>query len=87
MEAWSPRTNSYNLYYLMTTVIGKWTGLVTTTRITHASPAAAYGHSPWRFWETDASIDANCQGKIDDLAKQLLVDNRYIRVSQNVIIS
>ena len=32
------------------------TGTVTTTRITHATPAATYGHLPERDWEVDAEI-------------------------------
>jgi alkaline phosphatase len=34
-------------------VAGKATGLVTTTRITHATPAALYAHSADRYWESD----------------------------------
>lgn len=30
---------------------GKRTGFVTTTRVTHATPAALYAHTPHRFWE------------------------------------
>jgi alkaline phosphatase len=52
---------------------GLATGLVTTTRITHATPAATYAHSPERDWESDANmsaeaIAAGCQ----DIAAQLL---------------
>ena len=32
------------------------TGLVTTTRLTHATPAAAYAHVPDRDWEADADM-------------------------------
>jgi alkaline phosphatase len=31
--------------------LGKKTGIITTTRITHATPAAAYAHVPERDWE------------------------------------
>lgn len=52
---------------------GLATGFVTTTRITHATPAATYAHSPERDWESDANmsaeaIAAGCQ----DIAAQLL---------------
>ena len=52
---------------------GLSTGVVTTTRITHASPAAAYAHSPDRNWEGDAYMpqeakDAGCV----DIAQQLI---------------
>ena len=32
---------------------GMSTGIVSTTRITHATPACAYAHSPDRHWEND----------------------------------
>lgn len=32
---------------------GKSVGLVTTTRVTHATPATLYAHSPNRKWESD----------------------------------
>lgn len=35
---------------------GLATGVVTTTRLTHATPAATYGHLPNRNWEVDAGI-------------------------------
>lgn len=33
---------------------GKRTGIVTTARITHASPGGAFGHVAYRNWEDDA---------------------------------
>lgn len=33
---------------------GKATGVVTTTRITHASPSGCYGHVSFRDMESDA---------------------------------
>jgi len=52
---------------------GLSTGLVTTARLTHATPAAAYAHSPEREWEGDArqSQEANRAG-FPDIARQLL---------------
>ncbi|XP_065075881.1 membrane-bound alkaline phosphatase-like [Ochlerotatus camptorhynchus] len=53
---------------------GKATGIVTTTRVTHASPAGTYAHVPNREYECDADIlsqqtDPNqCQ----DIASQLV---------------
>lgn len=35
---------------------GMATGLVTTTRVTHATPAALYAHAPDRHWESDADV-------------------------------
>jgi alkaline phosphatase len=52
---------------------GMSTGAVTTTRITHATPAATYGHLPERNWEVDAELtpDAKAQG-CKDFAAQLV---------------
>ncbi|KAG8182044.1 hypothetical protein JTE90_013974 [Oedothorax gibbosus] len=52
---------------------GKATGLVTTTRVTHATPAALYGHSPHREWESDAKMPKNAF-RCKDLARQLVED-------------
>lgn len=35
---------------------GKATGFVTTSRVTHATPAALYAHSPNRYWESDDKV-------------------------------
>lgn len=52
---------------------GLATGVVTTTRITHATPAAAYAHTAQRDWEWDANMpaDAIAQGCLD-IARQLV---------------
>ncbi len=52
---------------------GLKTGIVTTTRITHATPATLYARSVHRDWETDRGIppsqrDAGCS----DIARQLI---------------
>lgn len=52
---------------------GKSVGIVSTARITHATPAAVYGHLPERDWEADSDIPeseraAGCR----DFAAQLL---------------
>ncbi len=51
---------------------GLSTGIVTTARLTHATPAAAYAHSPERGWEADSDMPeieraAGCR----DIARQL----------------
>ncbi|KAG5683693.1 hypothetical protein PVAND_012959 [Polypedilum vanderplanki] len=55
---------------------GKATGIVTTTRITHATPAGAYAHSPHREWENNAAISSTCRNsntsRIVDIAHQLI---------------
>ena len=49
---------------------GLATGLVTTARLTHATPAAMYAHSPHRNWENDSQVPqgSNCR----DIARQLV---------------
>lgn len=54
---------------------GKSTGVITTTRITDASPAGTYGHVAERDWENDAAIreDKEDSDLCDDLAEQLIL--------------
>jgi len=55
------------------TSAGLGTGIVTTTRITHATPGAAYGHSSERNWEVDAEMPAQARAAgCRDLAQQLV---------------
>ncbi|GFY49481.1 alkaline phosphatase, tissue-nonspecific isozyme [Trichonephila inaurata madagascariensis] len=51
---------------------GKSTGLVTTTRVTHATPAAMYGHSASRYWESDPKIPEEDRKLCKDIARQLV---------------
>ncbi|CAG2092683.1 alkaline phosphatase [Xanthomonas arboricola pv. juglandis] len=65
---------------------GMATGIVTTTRLTHATPAATYAHSPDRNWENDTDLPesartAGCQ----DIAQQLLSSARFGRGPQVVL--
>jgi alkaline phosphatase len=47
-------------------------GIVTTTRLTHATPAAVYARSADRDWEADSNIPADQQGQgCKDIALQL----------------
>ena len=50
---------------------GKTTGLVSTARITHATPAANYAHTTERDWESDADIKTVGCGT-PDIARQLI---------------
>jgi alkaline phosphatase len=50
---------------------GLATGIVTTARVTHATPAAAYAHSPNREWEADANLPPSAAG-CSDIAGQLV---------------
>ncbi|HEX7816498.1 MAG TPA: alkaline phosphatase [Dyella sp.] len=52
---------------------GMSTGAVTTTRITHATPAATYGHLPERNWEVDTGLTAAARtAGCKDFAAQLV---------------
>lgn len=60
---------------------GKWAGVVTTTRITHATPASGYAHSANRDWESDSDIPED-QNSCVDIAAQLIrdPDNQALKV-------
>ena len=45
---------------------GMSTGLITDTRVTHATPGAFFSHSPSRNWENDQATEGDCE----DICKQ-----------------
>lgn len=49
---------------------GKATGVVSTARLTHATPAANYAHTAMRDWEADSDEPRGCAVK--DIARQLI---------------
>lgn len=55
---------------------GKSTGIVTTARLTHATPAACYAHTANRNWESDNDIFNHAKDAYDanfpDIARQLI---------------
>ncbi len=52
---------------------GLWTGIVTTTTITHATPAGGYAHTPERDWEVDAKLSSEARAAgFPDIARQLV---------------
>jgi len=52
---------------------GMNTGIITTARLTHATPAAAYAHSPSRYWENDSNIpEAEKKYGCQDIARQFV---------------
>lgn len=53
---------------------GKSTGIITNTRITHATPAAAYAHVSNRRWECDSYVPRNLDPACKDIARQLVED-------------
>jgi len=61
---------------------GKRAGVVTTTRVTHATPAASYAHSAHRDWESDDNVPLIYRNKplCRDIAAQLVDDNSDINV-------
>ncbi|CAG0882919.1 unnamed protein product [Darwinula stevensoni] len=69
------------------------TGLVTTTRVTHATPAALYAHVPNRNWECDTKIprevhDSVAGGECKDIARQLVEERpgQNLRVCRVAIV-
>ncbi|XP_013173604.1 PREDICTED: alkaline phosphatase-like [Papilio xuthus] len=50
----------------------KSSGIVTTSRVTHATPAALYAHSPSRYWEDDSRVPPTVRRDCKDIALQLL---------------
>lgn len=56
---------------------GKATGIVTTSRITHASPTGTYGHVANREWECDADVSLynNDPKTCQDIASQLVYND------------
>ncbi|XP_066287000.1 alkaline phosphatase-like [Branchiostoma lanceolatum] len=60
---------------------GKSTGIVTTARVTHATPAATYAHTPYRGWEADSHLtDEAVRNGCKDICAQLVDDNPGIEV-------
>ncbi len=69
----SVKGNSLQTFLEQVAKAGMSTGIVTTTRVTHATPAATYAHTPERDWEDDTDMpdDARKQG-CKDIARQLI---------------
>ncbi|XP_064544823.1 alkaline phosphatase [Drosophila montana] len=65
---------------------GMATGLITTTSVTHASPAGVYAHIAHRNWENDADIKADGADPTicEDIASQLV--NSQVGQNLNVIL-
>jgi alkaline phosphatase len=51
---------------------GLATGVVSTARLTHATPAAVYAHTPNRDWENDAAVARDNGAPCADIARQLV---------------
>ena len=73
---------------------GKATGIVSTARITHATPGALYAHTAVRDWEADSNLSvtdvnsgAPCRGApgaVKDIARQLIEVSPVVRKSLKV---
>lgn len=60
---------------------GMATGAVSNARITHATPAATYGHNPERNWEVDADLPSEAVAAgCTDFAAQMLAQARAGRL-------
>ncbi len=51
------------------------TGFVTTTRVTHATPAGLYAHTNSREWECDSQVPLANRKECKDIARQLIEDD------------
>lgn len=61
---------------------GKSVGIVTTTRVNHATPSAAYAHSVDRDWYSDSEMPVEAvQAGCKDIARQLFENIPNIDVS------
>ena len=66
--------------------LGRSTGIVTTARITHATPAAAFAHTAHRDWEEDGFMrDDDVTGNCKDIAYQLVMENYKIQVKDFLV--
>lgn len=63
------------LYLFPKKAAGKSTGIVTTARVTHASPAGTYAKIANRNWENDHEVrrDGVNSEECDDIAEQLVL--------------
>jgi len=64
----SSKGNDVLSIIMMAEKAGLSTGVVTTARMTHATPATAYSHSASRYWENDVKAKEDCK----DIASQLI---------------
>lgn len=62
------KDNHLNSIFKYAQDAGKSTGIITTTRVTHATPAAAYASTSSRYWESNEGALEGCP----DIAYQLV---------------
>lgn len=67
-------------------IAGKSVGIVTTTRVNHATPSAAYAHCVDRDWYSDNEMPAEAlQSGCKDIARQLFENIPDIDVSGQIV--
>lgn len=54
--------------------LGKSTGIVSNTRVSHATPAALYAYAASRYWEDDAKVPPSARKSCKDISRQLVED-------------
>ena len=59
------------------TFTGRKTGLVTNTRITHATPSATYAHVPDRKFEYEIPSTIKDRSQCKDIASQFVEDTDF----------
>lgn len=75
----------YNVYMSLSTT-GKSVGIVTTTRVNHATPSASYAHCVDRDWFSDNEMPAEAlEAGCKDIARQLFENIPNIDVSQKYL--
>ena len=57
-------------------------GVISTARLTHATPAASYANTPERNWESDSHTN-EAGVECDDIAKQLASNTENHRFKVN----
>jgi len=67
------KTRSVRTLFEMAEAAGLATGVVSTARITHATPASTYAHIAHRDWENDSKLSAQAKAEgCIDIARQMI---------------
>lgn len=69
----SSKGNELNTFLDLMEITGRSTGIISTARITHATPAATYARAPERNWESDDGLTEEAkENGCKDIADQLV---------------
>ncbi|KAG8329060.1 hypothetical protein J6590_095866 [Homalodisca vitripennis] len=63
---------------------GKATGIVTNTRVSHATPAALFAHSASRYWEDDSKVPPGARKVCKDITRQLVENEPGRSINEGV---